>query len=879
MLSTLNKTNTSTISEESSIITKSNSTINQNLSAIYSENESALEEKEDNDISIEDKLLTGENTIISEDTIDNELENDQEEQSNKQNTTVKVEDLGLEKGINRNTIVESVVLDHNFTNLEDGESDPNNVPDTKLVNLGIIVDSKEVKVDVQESTSDVELNSTEIHGTKVFNETNSMYPPDEVNYDYDSKQSLNISEKTITNTSDTKKKRKKKRRKRSSSNTNENVKSMNGPNEELSEILLASDENVTTLNFDENKKTENRTNSSEPIWTERIDSLEQPPFIGLHDTNSTTKANANGLFKSVKTGTESSDALSDMNDIADMTVNEAIMFPQNEAKSMEREEIATTQIQTINKKKKKSKRSKRKGENIIEVVGDIEGTMFDSKKPKRTKKKKRSSNMQISPPQTHDSDDDDFADLMNLPETDELSIKVKEDSLEEVFDEVSFKTLLEDSDDEEQVENIKAHIPERIEVDDIIPSATKSKTSQSTIDSNISNGIRVSVVTWNLAETAPEPSDAAFLKHLVKNPQYNQNNIDAQSPDIVLIGGQECETTKPRRSEGHRSRLFRSLAVKNLGREYVPLAIHSLGGVQCLLFCHKRLHPYVEFVNVADVACGVGNVFHNKGAVGVYVQIRSKEGGSAVKILFVAAHLAAHVKNVHARNDDFWRILSELEMKSPPRFLPPKDRLELSDHRKKDERRGDLSSGADILMGDDTGYGGRHLLDSMDHIFFCGDLNYRVDLPREYTEHVLKEEKKDNIQDLLIYDQLLSAISRRDAFPDFHEGKIAFAPTFKFDKGTKTYDTSHKQRIPAWTDRILFKQRLSTQGDANGFGVNVLQYDCANEATHSDHRPVYGTFLVGMGGSRENQEEKMKMPQRKKRSKKRRSSLNLNEDK
>jgi len=213
MLSTLNKTNTSTISEESSIITKSNSTINQNLSAIYSENESALEEKEDNDISIEDKLLTGENTIISEDTIDNELENDQEEQSNKQNTTVKVEDLGLEKGINRNTIVESVVLDHNFTNLEDGESDPNNVPDTKLVNLGIIVDSKEVKVDVQESTSDVELNSTEIHGTKVFNETNSMYPPDEVNYDYDSKQSLNISEKNNNKYKRHKKKKKKKEKK------------------------------------------------------------------------------------------------------------------------------------------------------------------------------------------------------------------------------------------------------------------------------------------------------------------------------------------------------------------------------------------------------------------------------------------------------------------------------------------------------------------------------------------------------------------------------------------------------------------------------------------------------------------------------------------
>lgn len=381
------------------------------------------------------------------------------------------------------------------------------------------------------------------------------------------------------------------------------------------------------------------------------------------------------------------------------------------------------------------------------------------------------------------------------------------------------------------------------------------------------DGLTVSIVTWNLAETAPDPDDADFIRDLIRG--------ERSSPDIILIGGQECENTKPRRSEGRRSRLFRSLAIKNLGRDYVPLAIHSLGGVQCLLFCHRRVHPYVELVNVADVACGIGNVFHNKGAVGVYVQLQRRgivggdnndddDDGRSVKMLFVAAHMAAHVKNVESRNEDFWRICAELEAKSPPRFLPPKKRRSVKRARRMNDdddnsivrRRSssDLSSGAGISMSatGDSSHDGKHLLGSTDVIFFCGDLNYRIDLPRETTERAVEQVfKNHNIEEssvvakardnLLLNDQLLCTIASREAFPDFNEGKIDFPPTFKFDKGTGAYDTSHKQRIPAWTDRILFRQRSSSK---QKFGITVMNYDSAHDSMHSDHRPVYGTFLV-----------------------------------
>lgn len=62
-------------------------------------------------------------------------------------------------------------------------------------------------------------------------------------------------------------------------------------------------------------------------------------------------------------------------------------------------------------------------------------------------------------------------------------------------------------------------------------------------------------------------------------------------------------------------------------------------------------------------------------------------------------------------------------------------------------------------------------------------------------------------------------------------------PTYKYDKGTNTLDSSRKQRVPSWTDRILYM-------DNDGNKVKLLEYKSIPGVSMSDHKPVNGFFEV-----------------------------------
>lgn len=83
------------------------------------------------------------------------------------------------------------------------------------------------------------------------------------------------------------------------------------------------------------------------------------------------------------------------------------------------------------------------------------------------------------------------------------------------------------------------------------------------------------------------------------------------------------------------------------------------------------------------------------------------------------------------------------------------------------------------------------------------------------------------------YKQLLDARAQKLCFEDYYEGQLTFPPTYKYDNGTNTYDTSEKARTPSWTDRVLYK----------GKNVTLLEY-ARGDCHISDHKPVRAVFEV-----------------------------------
>ncbi|KAL8651857.1 MAG: hypothetical protein Q9226_004516 [Calogaya cf. arnoldii] len=115
-----------------------------------------------------------------------------------------------------------------------------------------------------------------------------------------------------------------------------------------------------------------------------------------------------------------------------------------------------------------------------------------------------------------------------------------------------------------------------------------------------------------------------------------------------------------------------------------------------------------------------------------------------------------------------------------------------------------------------------------------GDLNYRIDTMSR--EIVLKAIQNNNLSKLLERDQLLVSRKRDPPFglKAFIESPITFDPTYKYDVGSDTYDSSEKHRAPAWCDRILYR----------GPG-KIKQMDYRrHELRVSDHRPVTGSFRI-----------------------------------
>jgi endonuclease/exonuclease/phosphatase family metal-dependent hydrolase len=113
-----------------------------------------------------------------------------------------------------------------------------------------------------------------------------------------------------------------------------------------------------------------------------------------------------------------------------------------------------------------------------------------------------------------------------------------------------------------------------------------------------------------------------------------------------------------------------------------------------------------------------------------------------------------------------------------------------------------------------------------DSVIWIGDFNYRINATNSSIVRMLIENNEWNILEAI--DQLTIEKKIKRVAVGFNEGKINFAPTFKFKSQTSTYNI---KRQPSWTDRILYRCKDNV--------LQLVNYESNNNVQMSDHRPVF----------------------------------------
>uniref|UniRef100_A0A3B4H5T3 phosphoinositide 5-phosphatase n=1 Tax=Pundamilia nyererei TaxID=303518 RepID=A0A3B4H5T3_9CICH len=327
--------------------------------------------------------------------------------------------------------------------------------------------------------------------------------------------------------------------------------------------------------------------------------------------------------------------------------------------------------------------------------------------------------------------------------------------------------------------------------------------------------IRVCIGTWNVNGGKQFRSIAFrnqtlndWLLDAPKNAGHPEFQDSRTNPiDIFAIGFEEMVELNAGNivsASTTNQKLWAAELQKNISRDhkYVLLASEQLVGVCLFVFIRPQHAPFIRDVAVDTVKTGMGGATGNKGGVAIRLLFHT------TSICFVCSHFAAGQSQVKERNDDYNEITRRLS----------------------------------FPMG--------RLLYSHDYVFWCGDFNYRISLPNEEVKDLIKQQNWDA---LTAGDQLLDQKNAGLVFRGFIEGKLDFAPTYKYDLFSEDYDTSEKCRTPAWTDRILWKRRKwnfdKTAQDIDDdveqtWSPGTLKYYGRAELKTSDHRPVVAVIDV-----------------------------------
>ncbi|KAJ4773111.1 Type I inositol polyphosphate 5-phosphatase 12 [Rhynchospora pubera] len=270
------------------------------------------------------------------------------------------------------------------------------------------------------------------------------------------------------------------------------------------------------------------------------------------------------------------------------------------------------------------------------------------------------------------------------------------------------------------------------------------------------------------------------------------------------------------------------------GVTFQRVGSRQLAGLVIGAWARMTLRPYIGDVDAAAIATGaLGRTIGNKGAVGLRMRVYDRT------MCFVNSHFAAHLDAVNKRNADFDFIYRGLSFSRPSIGVQGTQAgaTSVQLHRAVNTN----GSQSEII--------GMPELSEADLIVFMGDFNYRLhSITYDEARDMVSQRCFDWLRDK---DQLRTEMKAGRVFQGMREGQISFPPTYKFQRnvpGLGGYDSGEKKRIPAWCDRILYRDSRSISvADCSlecPVVASITQYDACMDVTESDHKPVRCKFNV-----------------------------------
>ncbi|XP_070982497.1 phosphatidylinositol 3,4,5-trisphosphate 5-phosphatase 2A-like isoform X1 [Oncorhynchus clarkii lewisi] len=306
--------------------------------------------------------------------------------------------------------------------------------------------------------------------------------------------------------------------------------------------------------------------------------------------------------------------------------------------------------------------------------------------------------------------------------------------------------------------------------------------------------ISIFIGTWNMGSVPSPKAVGSWL--LCRGLGKTLDEMTVTIPhDLYVFGTQENSVCDREWVDSLRTALKEHTEL-----DYKPIAVQTLWNIKIAVLVKPEHENRISHVGVSSVKTGIANTLGNKGAVGVSFMFNGTSFG------FVNCHLTSGNEKIGRRNQNYLDILRLLSL-------------------------GDKQlSSFDISL-------------RFTHLFWLGDLNYRLDMD---IQEILNYINRKEFDPLLKVDQLNLEREKNKVFLRFAEEEISYPPTYRYERGSRDTYVWQKQKatgmrtnVPSWCDRILWKSYPETHIVCNSYG-------CTDDVVTSDHSPVFGTFEVGV---------------------------------